>query len=114
MSMVPSPEVAVVLTTAPDTVTAERMAGRLLEEGLIACANVVPGVRSVYRWEGETRNDNEVLMLLKTTSETARALTERISELHPYDVPEVLALPASAGLDSYVAWVGREVRGGHG
>ena len=102
-------EVTVVLTTAPDAETAERLAGRLLDERLIACANIVPGVRSVYRWKGETQRESEVLVLLKTTRECVTRLTDRVAVLHPYDVPEVLALPVTAGLGAYVDWVGEEV-----
>ena len=109
MSEILPSQVTVVLTTAPDAATAERLAGQLLEERLIACANIVPGVRSVYRWEGETRHDDEVVILLKTTGASVSSLTERIEALHPYDVPEVLALPVAAGLDSYLGWVAEEV-----
>ena len=111
MSRSPSPQVAVVLTTAPDAETADRLAGRLLEDRLVACASVVPGVRSVYRWEGEVRRDDEVLLMLKTVSGAVQALTDRIAALHPYEVPEVLALPVGAGLEAYLGWVAEEVAG---
>lgn len=114
MSEILPSQVTVVLTTAPDAATAERLAGQLLEERLIACANIVPGVRSVYRWEGETRHDDEVLILLKTTGASVPSLTERVTALHPYDVPEVLALPVAAGLDAYLGWVDWEVRDADG
>ena len=114
MSEIDPSQVTVVLTTVPDAQTAESLAEQLLDERLVACANVVPGVRSIYRWEGETKHDAEVLVLLKTTTASVPRLTERIAVLHPYDVPEVVALPVTAGLDAYVAWVGDEVGGAHG
>ena len=101
--------VTVVLVTAPDLESADRLALKLLEERLVACANVLGGVRSVYRWEGELRRDDEVLMVLKTVAAAVPSLTERVAELHPYDVPEVLAVPVVAGLDAYLGWVDGEV-----
>ena len=106
--------VVVVLMTAPDARTAENLSEQLLEERLIACANVLPGVRSVYRWEGALQRDDEVLVLLKTTPESVAELSERIAALHPYDVPEVLALPVSSGLAAYTQWVGTEVESSRG
>lgn len=104
--------VTVVLTTAPDGETAERIARALVGEGLIACANVVPGVTSIYRWEGEVRRDGEVLVVMKTTRGRLAALFGRAAELHPYEVPELLALDVSAGLPAYGRWVADETQAG--
>jgi len=71
---------------------------------------VVPAVRSIYRWEGEVQTDDEALLVIKTTEARLAALTERVQALHPYDVPEVLALPASGGSAAYLDWVGEAVR----
>lgn len=103
--------VAVVMMTAPDTDVAERLAADLLEERLIACANLVAGVTSVFRWQGEIERAVEVLVLMKTTRAGVGALRARIEELHPYDVPEVLALDVTEGSAPYLAWVREEVAG---
>ncbi len=80
----------------------------LLEERLVACANVVPGITSIYRWEGEVHEEAEVLVVLKTRASLVPTLIARVEELHPYDVPEVLALPVLAGYDPYLEWVRNE------
>jgi periplasmic divalent cation tolerance protein len=110
MSDEQSTEVCVVLNTAPSIEVAERIAGALVEERLAACATVVPGVVSIYRWEGALRREGEVLVVLKTTGERVKSLRSRLVELHPYDVPEVLALGVQAGHEPYLAWVRDEVR----
>lgn len=104
--------VVAVMSTAPDAATAERIGTVLVEERLAACANVVEGVTSVFRWKGELEREDEVLVILKTTTEAVDRLRERLVELHPYEVPEVLAFPVSSGHAPYVEWVRREVSGG--
>jgi len=106
----PHTSLVVVLTTAPDREVAERLATSLVEERLVACGNIVPGVTSIYRWEGEVHNDSEVMLLLKSTHQLVAALRERIAQLHPYDLPEVLVLPVAEGTDRYADWVRGEVR----
>lgn len=97
--------VRIVLVTAPDPACAERLARTLVEEKLAACVNVVPGVRSFYRWEGAVQADDELLLVAKTRSDRGPALAARVKELHPYDLPEVLELPAVGGSDAYLDWV---------
>jgi periplasmic divalent cation tolerance protein len=97
--------VSVVMMTAPDAQVAERIVRALLNERLIACGNVVPGVTSIYRWEGEVQREAEVLVLMKTRAALVAELVDRASEMHPYLVPEVLALPAAGGLPAYCRWV---------
>lgn len=104
------PEVVVVLVTGPDAETLETLAGRVVGEGLAACVNLIPRVRSVYRWDGEVHHDDETLAVLKTTRPAIRALHDRIHELHPYDVPEFLVLPVEGGSDAYLGWVGSCVK----
>lgn len=99
-----------VLITVPDAATAESLASTLVGERLAACANLVPGVVSIYRWEGEVRRDDEVLLVLKTTAARADALRERAVALHPYDVPEVLVLAVDGGHEPYQSWVRAEVQ----
>jgi len=98
-------EALVVLVTAPDVEQAERLARALVEEGACACVNLVPGVRSIYRWKGEVEAAAEVLCVIKTTRERVAALTARVAALHPYEVPEVLALPVEAGHAPYLEWL---------
>ena len=109
MSDEQSTEVRVVLTTTASIEVAEGIAGALVEERLAACATMVPGVVSLYRWEGALRREGEVLVVLKTTGERVESLRSRLVELHPYDVPEVLALGVQAGHEPYLAWVRDEV-----
>ncbi len=101
-------EVRVVLVTAPDEEVAARLGRALLAEGLAACVNVVPGLRSLYRWEGEIQDDAEVLLLVKTRADRVAELSSRVQALHPYDLPEVLALPAAGGSEAYLSWVRAE------
>ena len=102
-------ELLTVFMTAPDVEVAERLGRILVEERLIACANVVQDVISLYRWEGEVQRDSEALVIMKTTADALAALEARAVELHPYDVPEVLALPVVGGHGSYMDWVRAEV-----
>jgi periplasmic divalent cation tolerance protein len=100
-----SAETSVVLVTAPDRAVAERVVTALVEERLAACGNIVDGVTSIYRWHGALERADEVLIVLKTLRGLVPRLTERVVTLHPYDVPEVLALPVSAGLGAYMDWI---------
>ena len=94
--------------TAPNVECAETLGRALVEERLAACVNVVPGIRSFYRWEGEVQNDPEVLLIVKTRADRCSALAARVDELHPYDLPEVLELPAAGGSRAYLDWVRTE------
>jgi periplasmic divalent cation tolerance protein len=97
--------VRVVWVTAPDVETATRIARTLVEERWIACANLVPGVRSIYRWQGRVEDEAEVLLVMKTSSDRCEALAARVKELHPYELPEVIALPVVGGSGAYLDWV---------
>ncbi len=100
----------VVLVTTPTPEKAAELARALVEARLAACGNVVPGLRSIYRWEGKVQDDAEALLLLKTTRDRLEALRERVLALHPYRVPEVIALPIEAGSAPYLAWIAAETR----
>ena len=104
-------QVRVVLVTVPDEDEGRILARRLVQERLVACGNVIPGLTSVYRWDGEIQEDPEALVLLKTTVDRLETLRLRVEELHPYDVPEFLALPVDRGNDTYLRWVLKEVEG---
>ena len=99
------PSCQVVLTTCGDPDTARRIASSLVEEGLAACVNILPAVWSVYMWEGEATRDEELLLLAKTDASRYAALERRLLELHPYELPEIIALPVAEGLESYLKWV---------
>jgi periplasmic divalent cation tolerance protein len=100
----------VVLVTAPTPERAAEIARALVEERLAACGNVVPAIRSIYRWEGEVHDDAETLLVLKTTRARFEALRDRVLALHPYEVPEVIALPVETGSAGYLAWIAGETR----
>ena len=102
-------DVLAVLCTCPDPATARRLASGLVEQGLAACVNILPEIRSIYRWRGATHDDGEVLMIAKTTRLTYAKLEAWLLQHHPYEVPEVLALPVTAGYGSYLDWVLNEV-----
>ena len=104
-------EVCVVLVTVPDLDTGVILSRRVIQEHLAACGNVIPGLTSVYRWDGEIQEDSEALVLFKTTVEAMEALKKRVTELHPYDVPEFLAVPVTDGHEPYLRWVEGEVGG---
>ncbi len=101
--------VRVVLCTFPSADKAAEIARVLVEEKLCACVNILPGVRSIYRWQGEVSDDSEVLALIKTTSERFPPLADRLRSLHPYEVPEIIALDVADGHAPYLAWVASSV-----
>lgn len=101
----PGEGVALVLTTCPDQATAMRIARTLVEERLAACGNVLPGLSSIYRWQEAVEMAEECLLLLKTRREGVDRLARRLAEIHPYEVPEVLALPVDRGAPEYLRWV---------
>lgn len=91
--------------TAPDQATAEKIVDTLVQEQLIACGNIAAGVRSIYRWQGAMERADEILVILKTTEQAATAVTDRIRDLHPYEIPEVLFFPVTIGYQGYMQWV---------
>lgn len=99
-------DVRIVVVTTPDADTARTIARALVEERLAACGNIVPGIASIYRWQEAVREDAEALLVLKTSSARVASLTSRVTELHPYDVPEVLALGIEQGNQPYLEWLG--------
>jgi periplasmic divalent cation tolerance protein len=102
-------EVLTVLCTCPDTATAKSLATGLVQKGLAACVNVLPEIRSIYRWGDEIHDEGEVLLLAKTSRRAYGSLESWLLEHHPYEVPEVLALPVQAGATDYLDWVLSEV-----
>lgn len=101
-------DAVVVLTTVANPIEAEMLIRGLLDRRLVACGTILPAARSLYRWEGRIADESETVILLKTRSAVLQALEQAFAELHPYKVPELLALPAASGLEKYVAWINAE------
>jgi periplasmic divalent cation tolerance protein len=102
----------VVLMTAGSQEEADRIANALVTKMLAACVNVLPGVTSVYRWEGELQRDQEWLLVAKSTRDVLDDLVQCVQAIHSYDLPEVIALPVVGGSEAYLRWVDSEVHGG--
>lgn len=98
------------LSSCPDEASARAIAETLVDERLAACVSRLPGVQSSYRWEGRVQHDAEVLLLIKTTADRLDALTARLQALHPYELPELVAVEATGGLAPYLAWVAAQTR----
>lgn len=103
--------VLLVVTNLPDRAAAESLARTLVERRLAACVNVLAPCRSTYRWEGKLQTDEEHPVLIKTTRERYAALEAALREGHPYDVPEIIAMPVERGLPAYLDWVRAETGG---
>ena len=97
-----------VLTNLPDRAGAERLAGALIEQRVAACVNILAPCRSVYRWQGAVQHDEEHPVLIKTTAERYPALEAAIRAAHPYELPEIIAVPIERGLPAYLDWVATE------
>lgn len=94
-----------VFTTCPDAATSETIARSLVEDQLAACVNVLPSMRSIYRWRGQTESAEEQLLIVKIRVRDYPTVEQRIVALHPYELPEVVAIPIAAGLAGYLAWI---------
>jgi periplasmic divalent cation tolerance protein len=100
-----------ILTNLPDQQSANALARRLLEQGLAACVNIMPPVQSIYRWQGVIEEATEVSVMIKTTVARYDALQQAIMAVHPYEVPEIIAIPIRAGLPAYLDWLQKETSG---
>lgn len=105
----PALDARIVLSTASNPEEAARIGRVLVEERLAACATLIPGVQSIYRWQGAVEESAETLMLLKTTPERIEALAARVHELHSYEIPEFLVLDLQSGSHRYLDWLRRSV-----
>ena len=94
-----------VLTTCPDTAAAERIAHALVSERLAACVNILPISQSIYLWKGKVESAAEQLLIIKSMTRAYRAIQKRILEMHPYELPEVIAVPVADGYSDYLAWI---------
>jgi periplasmic divalent cation tolerance protein len=97
--------VRIVLCTIDSADTARKLARRLVQDRLAACVNIIENVTSVYKWEGRIEEDAELLLVIKTQDSRLQELMDRISEIHPYDVPEILSWPVQKGSKAYLEWV---------
>ena len=97
----------ITLTTCPDAACAERIARALVEEGLAACVNILPPMRSFYRWKGKIEDSTELLLVIKSSTMRFPAIQNRIQALHPYELPEIIAVPIADGLPEYLAWLNK-------
>lgn len=104
----PHTDAIVILTTVASDEEAVTFIRTLLERRLIACGTLFPGARSLYRWQGKVADEREVVVMLKTRSARLDSLREAFAELHPYKVPELLALPVEAGTEKYLEWINGE------
>jgi periplasmic divalent cation tolerance protein len=104
----PHTDAIVVLTTVASEEEAVRLVRALLDRRLIACGTVLPAGRSLYRWQGKIAEEKEFVVMLKTRSARLETLTSAFGELHPYKVPELLALPVASGLEKYLEWINGE------
>jgi periplasmic divalent cation tolerance protein len=94
-----------VYCTCPDDPTARSIANRIVAAGLAGCVNIVPGLTSFYKWEGEMKSGTEVLLLIKTSADRVDELTSELVSLHPYGLPEVIAVPINGGYKPYLDWI---------
>ena len=93
------------LSTCPNLEVARELATALVEQGLAACVNIVPGVESIYRWQGKIVQDGELLLLIKTQSKVLDALRRSLRTLHPYEIPELITFEIGDGLQEYINWI---------
>lgn len=98
-------DLRLVVCNVPDAAVGEAIARALIEEGLAACVNLLPGVRSIYRWQGAVEQADEFTLLVKTVMQRQQQVQKRIADLHPYDIPEILVLSVADGLPAYLQWV---------
>lgn len=103
-------EYLLVLTTCPDQHVAELLAGKIVEASLAACVNIVPDIVSVYEWQGKKERSEESQLFIKTTVGKYAALQKMIVSEHPYELPEVIAVPINNGLPDYLAWISSSVK----
>jgi periplasmic divalent cation tolerance protein len=104
-------EISIVLVTAGSSEEAATIGRTLIEERLVACANIVPGIRSIYRWKGKIYDEQEFLIIIKTRTSHFEAVQKRVKELHSYEVPEIISFPVAQGLPQYLEWVRAETAG---
>lgn len=101
----------IIIITCPSGKEAKAISARLLEERLVACANIIPGIRSIFRWKGKIRSAGETIVLFKAKKKDFKLIEREIKRLHSYDVPEIVAVPILTGSSDYLKWIAAETRG---
>jgi periplasmic divalent cation tolerance protein len=99
-----------IMTTCPDMPAAEKIASELVDNSLAACVQLLPGIRSFFRWQGKVERADEILLLIKTTAQRYAEIENIINSLHSYEVPEIIAVPVTAGLRDYLNWIDDNTR----
>lgn len=108
--MSPADPILLLFTTCPDAASAEHIAHALVEERLAACVTRLPGARSTYRWQAQVTTDDELQLVVKTTASRLEAAMRRLLELHPYELPECVAVEARSGMPAYLDWIRAQTR----
>jgi periplasmic divalent cation tolerance protein len=103
--MVDERDIMVVLSTVPSESVGREIARDIVGGRLAACVNIVPGVVSIYEWDGRMEESSEAVLIIKTTADKVEALIDRLAKLHPYDVPEIIAMPVQDGHKPYIDWI---------
>jgi periplasmic divalent cation tolerance protein len=103
-------KIVLALSTFPDAETARKISSQLVTEKFAACANILPAIESIYRWQEKVENGNESLVFFKVSEDRQSAFQEKLTSLHPYDVPEVIFVPVTNGLPEYLRWVAENCR----
>jgi periplasmic divalent cation tolerance protein len=103
-------KIVLALSMFPDIESARRVSNELVVQKLAACANILPSVESIYRWKGKIEQGNETLVFFKVSEDRQSAFQEKLRSLHPYEVPEIIFLPVTAGLPDYLGWVAESCR----
>ena len=103
-------EYLVVLTTCPGSISAKKIARELVLENYAACVNVIPGIQSFFSWVGKVDESNEYLLIIKTTADKYEEMERHIIKIHPYDLPELIALPIEKGYDAYLEWISKNTK----
>ncbi len=105
-------EISIIFSTAPDEAEASLIAERLIESGSVACCNIIPGIKSIYRWKGEIKKDDECMLIIKTSKSEVGKVIAEIKSLHSYEVPEIISIPVIEGNEDYIQWVKSITKGG--
>jgi len=106
-----SEKILLALSTFPDAETARRISNQLVNEKFVACANILPGVESIYCWKGKLERANETLVFFKLSEDGQSAFQDKLKSLHPYEVPEIIFVPVASGLREYLQWVAENCAG---
>src|SRR5437660_11484140 len=106
------PKIVLALSTFPDRETAQRISNQLVTEKFVACANILPGIESIYRWKEKIETGNETLVFFKLSEDRQSAFQEKLRSLHPYEVPEIIFVPVTTGLAEYLRWVDQNCQQG--